>query len=175
MTGTPIAPNATGAVFATSATTAALIGLKPSAISITAVIATGAPNPASASSSPPKQNATRIACVRVSEDSDPKLRCSTSKWPLATVMLNTHRAFTTIHRIGKSPNSAPCAAASSDIPTGIANPTTATTSAVARPASAAQCARTRSAPSRTSTTASGNADTSAESPSEPPTASGSCW
>ena len=51
--GIAIAPNATGAVLATSATEAALIGSKPSAISITAVIATGVPKPASASSSAP--------------------------------------------------------------------------------------------------------------------------
>ena len=42
--GTASAPNATGAVLATSATVAALIGLKPSAISMTLVIATGVPN-----------------------------------------------------------------------------------------------------------------------------------
>jgi hypothetical protein len=38
-----IAPKATGAVLATSATAAACIGLKPSAMSMTAVIATGVP------------------------------------------------------------------------------------------------------------------------------------
>ena len=48
-TGVPIAPNATGAVFATSATTAAFTGWKPTATSITALIATGAPKPARAS------------------------------------------------------------------------------------------------------------------------------
>ena len=53
--GIAIAPKATGAVFATSATAAALIGSKPTAISITAVIATGVPKPASASSSAPKR------------------------------------------------------------------------------------------------------------------------
>ena len=62
--GVASAPNATGAVFATSATAAALIGRKPSAISITTVIATGVPNPASASSSAPKQNAMMIAWIR---------------------------------------------------------------------------------------------------------------
>ena len=45
MIGTAIAPNATGAVLATSATIAARIGAKPSATSITDVIATGAPKP----------------------------------------------------------------------------------------------------------------------------------
>ena len=43
--GIAIAPNATGAVLATSATEAAFIGLKPTATSITAVIATGVPKP----------------------------------------------------------------------------------------------------------------------------------
>jgi L-lactate permease len=45
------APKATGAVFATSAIAAALIGLKPSAISITEVIATGVPRTAPAACS----------------------------------------------------------------------------------------------------------------------------
>ena len=103
MMGTAIAPNATGAVLATSATTAAFIGLNPSATSITEVIATGAPNPASASSRAPKQNATRIAWVRWSVDSAPTLRRMMSKWPVATVMLKIHRALTTIHKIGNSP------------------------------------------------------------------------
>ena len=58
--GTARAPNATGAVLATSATTAAFIGRKPSAMSMTLVIATGVPKPASASSSAPKQNAMMI-------------------------------------------------------------------------------------------------------------------
>ncbi len=59
--GVAIAPNATGAVLATSASAAAFIGLKPSAISITDVTATGVPKPASASSSAPNENAIRTA------------------------------------------------------------------------------------------------------------------
>jgi hypothetical protein len=55
MIGVAIAPNATGAVLATSATAAAWIGLKPTASSIAAVIATGAPKPASASISAPNE------------------------------------------------------------------------------------------------------------------------
>src|SRR3954467_2461195 len=55
ITGVPIAPNATGAVLATSDTAAALSGENPSATSITEQMATGAPNPASASISAPKQ------------------------------------------------------------------------------------------------------------------------
>ena len=103
MIGTAIAPNATGAVLATSARIAARIGAKPSATSITDVIATGAPKPASASRSAPKQNAMRIACVRWSAENAPKLRRRMSKWPVATVMLKIHNALTTIHMIGKRP------------------------------------------------------------------------
>ena len=62
--GMAIAPNATGAVFATSASEAALIGRKPSPISITELIATGVPKPASASISAPKQNAMITAWIR---------------------------------------------------------------------------------------------------------------
>ena len=61
MIGVAIAPNATGAVLATRASTAAFIGLKPSAINITDVTATGVPKPASASSSAPNENAIRTA------------------------------------------------------------------------------------------------------------------
>ena len=66
MTGVAIAPKATGAVFATNARTAALSGLKPTAISITEVTATGVPNPANASSDAPKENAMTIAWMRKS-------------------------------------------------------------------------------------------------------------
>ncbi len=85
--GVAIAPNATGAVLATSATAAACSGLKPTAISITAVIATGAPKPASASSRAPKQNAMITAWTRWSLEIEPNDRRSTAKWPVSTVML----------------------------------------------------------------------------------------
>ena len=85
--GMAIAPNATGAVFATSATAAALIGLKPSAMSITEVMATGVPKPASASSSAPKAKATITAWMRWSELIDPNVLRSTAKSPVLTVMV----------------------------------------------------------------------------------------
>ena len=85
--GIAMAPKATGAVLATSATAAAFIGLKPTAISITAVIATGVPKPASASSRAPKQNAIITAWMRWSSEIDENERRSTWKWPVATVML----------------------------------------------------------------------------------------
>ena len=74
-------------MLATSATAAALIGLKPSAISITAVIATGAPKPASASISAPKQNAMITAWMRWSSEIEANERRRTAKWPVASVML----------------------------------------------------------------------------------------
>ena len=88
MIGVAIAPNATGAVFATSATAAALIGLKPSAISMTLVIATGVPKPASASSSAPKLEGDddRLDALVVG-DLARTLRRSTAKSPVLTVML----------------------------------------------------------------------------------------
>ncbi len=57
MMGIAIAPKATGAVSATSATATALIGLKPRPTIITPQIATGVPKPARASSRAPKQKA----------------------------------------------------------------------------------------------------------------------
>ena len=85
--GVASAPNATGAVFASSDSDAAWIGRNPSAISITAVIATGVPNPASASISAPKQNAMMIAWMRMSGLIRAIDRRSTSECPLATVRL----------------------------------------------------------------------------------------
>ena len=74
-------------MLATSATVAALIGLNPSASSMTEEMATGVPKPASASSSPPKQKAMMTAWTRWSLEIEPKDRLSTSKWPVATVRL----------------------------------------------------------------------------------------
>ncbi|BDZ57456.1 hypothetical protein GCM10025872_11130 [Barrientosiimonas endolithica] len=86
MIGVPTAPNATGAVLASSTTAAARSGANPSAISITPVMATGAPNPASASSRPPKQNAMMIACTRGSSEIRWKLARRSSNRPLTTVI-----------------------------------------------------------------------------------------
>jgi hypothetical protein len=85
--GVARAPNATGAVFAISATPAARTGRNPSAINMTTVMATGVPNPASASSSAPKQKAMMMAWTRWSGLTRSKERRNTSKWPLATVRL----------------------------------------------------------------------------------------
>ena len=54
---------------------------------MTTEIATGVPNPASASSSAPKQKAMMIAWIRWSGLTFSKERRNTSKWPDATVRL----------------------------------------------------------------------------------------
>ena len=85
MIGVAIAPKATGAVLATRATAAALSGARPRAMSITDVMATGVPKPASASISAPKQKATMIAWMRWSSLIDANERRRTWKWPVSTV------------------------------------------------------------------------------------------
>jgi hypothetical protein len=85
MIGVPIAPKATGAVLASSTTAAARSGLKPRAMSMTPVIATGAPKPASASSRPPKQKAMMIAWMRGSSEMRWKVARRSSNRPLTTV------------------------------------------------------------------------------------------
>lgn len=86
MIGVAIAPKATGAVLATSASTAAFKGRKPRAISITDVTATGVPKPASASSKAPNENVMMMAWMRWSSLMELKERRSTSKWPVSTVI-----------------------------------------------------------------------------------------
>ena len=85
MMGAAIAPNATGAVLASSETIAALTGFMPAAMSIAIEIATGAPKPASDSSSAPKQNAMRIARIRWSSLIARIRSPSTSNHPVMTV------------------------------------------------------------------------------------------
>ena len=85
--GVAIEPNATGAVLPISASAAAFIGAKPTAISITAVIATGVPNPARPSISAPKEKAMITAWMRWSSEIVANERRSTAKCPVLTVML----------------------------------------------------------------------------------------
>jgi hypothetical protein len=85
MIGVAMAPKATGAVLATRTVTAARTGVKPSAMSMTPVIATGAPKPASASSRPPKQKAMMIAWTLGSSLISWKVRRRSSNLPLTTV------------------------------------------------------------------------------------------
>ena len=85
MIGMPIAPNATGAVLASSTVAAARIAEKPSETSMTPVIATGAPKPASASSRPPKQNAMMMPWIRGSSETRLNAVRRSSNRPLITV------------------------------------------------------------------------------------------
>ena len=64
-----------------------MIGAKPTAISITAVIATGVPKPARASISAPKEKAMITAWMRWSSEIRANDRRSTAKCPVFTVML----------------------------------------------------------------------------------------
>jgi len=82
-----MAPKATGAVFATSETAAALTGWKPNAMSITEQIATGVPKPASTSSRAPKQKAMSTAWMRWSSLRRPNERRMTAMCPLRSAMV----------------------------------------------------------------------------------------
>ena len=87
MTGTPMAPKATGAVLAIRQMPAAYRGWKPRPTSMAAVMATGVPKPAVPSMKEPKAKAMKMACKRrssVRRASD-CLICSNS--PDSTVML----------------------------------------------------------------------------------------
>ena len=79
MIGMAMAPKATGAVLASSTTVAARRGAKPTAMSITPVMATGAPKPARASRSAPKQKAMMIAWMRGSSEISRKVARRSSK------------------------------------------------------------------------------------------------
>ena len=85
--GVAIEPNATGAVLPISASAAALSGLKPSASSITEVIATGVPNPARPSIRAPNEKAMITAWIRLSSEIVANERRRTAKCPVNSVML----------------------------------------------------------------------------------------
>ena len=133
----PRAPNATGAVLPISDSPAAGNGRKPSPISMAAQIATGVPNPAEPSRKAPKQNAINRTWMRRS-DAIPAIESLTSSnWPVLTVRSYTNIAVSTIQPIGNNPNSAPLARAAVAIGAGIPYTSSATSKAVANPASAA--------------------------------------
>jgi len=85
MIGAAIAPKATGAVLASSDTTAALSGFMPAATSMAIEMATGAPNPARDSRSAPKQKAMMMARMRWSSVIERMRSPSTSNQPVTTV------------------------------------------------------------------------------------------
>ena len=83
--GIPMEPKATGAVLAIRARAQACRGLKRSCTRIAAVIATGAPKPATPSRNDPKANAIRITWIRGSGAIAARLSRRASKCPRCTV------------------------------------------------------------------------------------------
>ena len=87
MIGVAIAPNATGAVLATSATAAAFIGLKPTATSITERDGHRRAEAGQRLDQRAEQKAMITAWIRWSSETDANERRSTAKCPVASVML----------------------------------------------------------------------------------------
>src|SRR5205809_3914592 len=85
-TGVPMAPHATGDVFAISLSAAAWNGLNPRPIMKAPAIATGAPNPAAPSMNAPKQNATNRTWSRRSGVIPATDSFMISNWPVWTEM-----------------------------------------------------------------------------------------
>jgi hypothetical protein len=85
--GMPKPPNATGAVFASSARAAAYSASKPNPAMREAVIATGVPKPAVASSRAPKTKAIRTTCILRSLLTPARESLMVSKWPVSTMTL----------------------------------------------------------------------------------------
>ena len=147
-TGMPIDPKATGAVLASNASTAALIGSNPRLARIAAEMATGAPKPAIPSIRAPKQNATSSAWTRRSSVSRVSERRITSKSPLAMVRLWKKTALSTIQLIGHSPFAIPSVVAETSSPSGIPQTTAARTAAESIATSADNHAGNRRSASR---------------------------
>ena len=137
-------------------------------------MATGAPNPASASRTAPKQNAMISPWIRWSVLTATNDRLITSNAPDFTVMLWIQIAFTTIHIAGNTPNAAPSSAESPAWSAGIWYTTRATANASANPITEAIQAFSFRPPSRTNSTRSGNAASRAESHRLPIGAT-CCW
>ncbi len=107
VTGMPMEPYATGAVFASNARTAAYRGSKPRLAIIAAVIATGAPKPAMPSIRAPNAKATISACTRRSSVRPARECRKVSNAPASIVMLCKKMAFSTIQEMGQRPKARP--------------------------------------------------------------------
>ena len=174
--GTAMAPKATGAVLATRATDAALTGRIPTAMSMTAVTATGVPKPASASSRAPKQKAMRTAWTRWSGESDPNARRRTRSYPVSSVSRKIQIAVRTIQMMGNRPNAAPSLADEQGLAGGhLEGEDRDEQRRRAREVSPACHAFQRSAPSRTKRVSSGSAATRADRASDPATGFVTGW
>ena len=105
--GVPIAPNATGAVFAMSERPAAYSGVKPRPMSSAEQIATGVPNPAAPSMNAPNEKATSNAWMRRSLERRLTDAFTISNCPVATVSWYRKTALRMIHPMGRKPYAAP--------------------------------------------------------------------
>src|SRR6266568_1779405 len=161
-TGVPIAPHATGAVFAIKFNAAAWNGLKPRPIMKAPAIATGAPKPAAPSMNAPKQNATRSSCSRRSAVMPATDSFIISNWPVNTEMSYRYTAASTIQAIFSTPNPTPYRKLMPASDAGIPKTRTATSTAVPAPAMAHQWGFTRSPASRPNSTRIGSAATRVE-------------
>src|SRR6266702_6305509 len=110
VTGMPMDPNATGAVFASRQIDEAYSEEKPRPTIIAAATATGVPKPAQPSIKAPNAKAINKACIRLSEVIEPIESLMTSNLPVATVISYRIKAQKTIHVIGNSPKQPPYAA-----------------------------------------------------------------
>ena len=126
-----IAPNATGAVLATSVTNTAFIGFMPIASSMAATMATGAPKPARASNKPPNEKPISRACTRISPRPIlEKISRRSSKRLDLTVRSYTHTAIQMMNTMGNKPNAMPSVMVRTARLAGMANNTIATMSAM---------------------------------------------
>ena len=167
MTGSPTAPKATGTVLASRAMSAARIGEKPTATSMAAAMATGAPKPARASRRPPKQKAISRPSTRGSSLIRKKVLRRSSNRPEITVTWYIQMAINRIHTIGNKPYTNPWKLDETAIVTGILNARMATTKAKAQDTAPAMCAFQRNAPRVTSMHTMGMTATRAESHCDP--------
>jgi hypothetical protein len=109
VTGMPIEPKATGAVFASRHMPAAKNGEKPRPVIMAAATATGVPNPAAPSMNAPSAKAISMACSRRSVVMPPIESLIISNCPVSTVSRYRTTAQNTIQPIGNQPKAAPSA------------------------------------------------------------------
>src|ERR1035441_2961295 len=110
ITGMPMDPKATGAVFASRQIDDAYSAEKPKPTIIAAATATGVPNPAQPSMNAPNAKAINSACIRLSEVTEPIESLMTSNLPVVTVTSYSTIAQKMIQEMGKIPKHAPYAA-----------------------------------------------------------------
>src|SRR5438552_4926766 len=117
--GRPRAPNATGAVFASSDIPPAISGEKPMPANNDAETATGVPAPDAPSRNAPNANAMISACIRGSGLISAIDRRMLSNRPVATAMSKSKIAENTRNPSGNRPNAAPYTVATSARPSGM--------------------------------------------------------